>query len=191
MKEQRHQEETLKKKRPWPMDEAAAKNQRPAKLVGLVSLSSLFLLLVLGVPDARPVLSPFESEIFAQGTPLPTVDWKKLRELNIKTGKASASLKGFAGKRVRIPGFMVPLEDSQTSVSEFLLVPYPQACIHVPAPPANQIVHVTMKKGKKAPIAWYEPIWANGVLHIQKSKSIYAEASFTMTGDSTEVYEEY
>ena len=46
------------------------------------------------------------------------------------------------GTEVRIPGFIVPLEEAKGEVTEFLLVPYFGACIHTPPPPANQIVRV-------------------------------------------------
>lgn len=119
-----------------------------------------------------------------------TVDWKKLRELNYQTGKMSADIRRLNGKLVKVPGFMVPLEDEQDAVTEFLLVPYPQACIHVPAPPPNQIVHVKMKKGKKAKVYYYEPIWIHGVLKIEKASSIYAESSYTLYGNKAEIYAE-
>ena len=46
------------------------------------------------------------------------------------------------GARVRLPGYVVPLEEVKGELKEFLLVPYFGACIHSPPPPANQIVHV-------------------------------------------------
>ena len=46
----------------------------------------------------------------------------------------------YNGKLVRIPGYLVPLEYDGTGVSAALLVPYVGACIHVPPPPANQMV---------------------------------------------------
>ena len=51
------------------------------------------------------------------------------------------------GRDVEIPGYVLPLEFSGTEVSEFLLVPYVGACIHVPPPPPNQIVHVRFAEG--------------------------------------------
>ena len=51
------------------------------------------------------------------------------------------------GKRVRIGGYVVPLDFEATSIKEFLLVPFVGACIHVPPPPANQIVYVKSEKG--------------------------------------------
>ena len=44
------------------------------------------------------------------------------------------------GKLVRLPGYALPLEMAESGVTEFLLVPYVGACIHVPPPPPNQVV---------------------------------------------------
>ena len=79
------------------------------------------------------------------------------------------------GKRVRIPGYLLPLEVSGTKVTEFLLVPYVGACIHVPPPPPNQIVHVEIvkKKGYKNK-KLYEPVWVTGVISAQSMvKDLY------------------
>ena len=51
------------------------------------------------------------------------------------------------GQDVEIPGYALPLEYTGTEISEFLLVPYVGACIHVPPPPANQIVYVRFEEG--------------------------------------------
>ncbi|MFK7875456.1 MAG: DUF3299 domain-containing protein, partial [Paracoccaceae bacterium] len=47
------------------------------------------------------------------------------------------------GKIVRLPGFIVPIDYSGTGVVAFILVPFVGACVHVPPPPANQLVFVT------------------------------------------------
>ncbi len=42
-----------------------------------------------------------------------------------------------------LTGYLVPIAtDSQRRIVELFLVPYYGACIHVPPPPANQIVHI-------------------------------------------------
>lgn len=72
------------------------------------------------------------------------------------------------GRRIRIAGFVVPLERSQELVTEFLLVPYFGACIHVPPPPANQIIHVfpmTPVKDMKT----MDAVWVTGVLKTTRS----------------------
>ncbi|MEL7332096.1 MAG: DUF3299 domain-containing protein [Cyanobacteria bacterium J06560_2] len=48
---------------------------------------------------------------------------------------------------VQLSGYVLPLGDAQSAsqtqpVSEFLLVPYVGACVHVPAPPPNQMIHI-------------------------------------------------
>jgi len=40
-------------------------------------------------------------------------------------------------------GFILPIDYSGTGVTAFILVPYVGACVHVPPPPANQLVFVT------------------------------------------------
>ena len=49
-------------------------------------------------------------------------------------------------RRVSIAGFVVPLDGEREKTREFLLVPYFGACIHAPAPPANQVIHVVVSK---------------------------------------------
>ena len=47
------------------------------------------------------------------------------------------------GAAVKLAGYVVPLEEADGALTEFLLVPYFGACIHTPPPPANQIVAVS------------------------------------------------
>jgi hypothetical protein len=113
------------------------------------------------------------------------VDWRTLGKMDYVSGKSPAELQALNGQLVKIPGFMVPLEDTQKSVTEFLLVPSAQACIHVPAPPPNQMVYVKMSKG--APVA-FGPIWVSGTLKLVTQKSMYGEASFELVGENIEDY---
>jgi hypothetical protein len=120
----------------------------------------------------------------------PSLTWEDLRSFDFQTGKIPPELKKHDGGIVRVPGFVIPLEDSDRMVSEFLLVPFPLACIHVPAPPPNQIVHVKMDKGKKITFDFYEPVWAQGRLKIQQTQNMYTDSSYFMTGLSVEPYRE-
>ncbi|HEY6997841.1 MAG TPA: DUF3299 domain-containing protein [Candidatus Binatia bacterium] len=95
----------------------------------------------------------------------------------------------FEGSLVRIAGYIVPLEDGSHQVSEFLLVPYPTDCIHVPPPPTNQIVHVKMEKGKKVIFGSVDAYWATGQLKIERTESVFVESSFFMNGLSLEPYQ--
>lgn len=116
------------------------------------------------------------------------VDWRLLGELDYITGTAPEALKKLDGQRIKIPGFMVPLEDSMKKVTEFLLVPTPQACIHVPAPPPNQMLYVVMENGGESEVP-YGPIWVYGTLKLVTKKSVYGEASFEIRGDHIEPYQ--
>ncbi len=114
------------------------------------------------------------------------IDWRLLGEMDYVTGQVQGELKTLDGTRVRIPGFMVPLEDNARKVTEFLLVPTPQACIHVPAPPPNQMVHAKMKDEGAATA--FGPIWIHGVFKIVTTKSMYGDSAFEMTVDTIEPY---
>jgi hypothetical protein len=128
--------------------------------------------------------SRFGMESFSQFKEL---DWRDLGELDYVTGSASKKLNDLDGKEIRIPGFMVPLEDNQKKVTEFLLVPTPQACIHVPPPLPNQMVHVQMEPGHESEAA-FGPIWIYGVFKIHSSRHMYGESSFIMSGLKIEPY---
>jgi hypothetical protein len=67
---------------------------------------------------------------------------EQMKENALQSGLVSA----FNGKQIRIAGFVVPLSFDQTETSEFLLVPYVGACIHVPPPPPNQIILVRSRE---------------------------------------------
>lgn len=114
------------------------------------------------------------------------INWTTLIEYDYTTGIATPHLQALDGKYVRVPGFMVPLEDNSRKVTEFLLVPSPQACIHVPPPPANQMVFVKMEtQGEEAA---FGPIWIYGTLHLKAKKHMYGEASFSISGIKTTPY---
>ena len=89
---------------------------------------------------------------------------------------------------VKIPGFILPVEFSGDAVSEFLLVPYVGACIHVPPPPSNQIVYVRLKE----PLAGtnlYDPVWVEGTMRVESTSSDYAQAAYTVEGNKISKYE--
>jgi hypothetical protein len=72
------------------------------------------------------------------------------------------------GKLVRLAGYALPLENSASGVKEFLLVPYVGACIHVPPPPPNQIVFVSLDKAFEIE-DYFSPVWVTGRLTVARS----------------------
>jgi len=102
---------------------------------------------------------------------------------------AAPVVKALDGQQVRLPGYIVPLEVSEAGrVTEFLLVPYFGACIHVPPPPSNQIVYVTSKVGVKLD-ELYQPYWIEGAMKVEASTSELADAGYKMKADKIYVYE--
>nr|WP_242469557.1 DUF3299 domain-containing protein [Rhabdochromatium marinum] len=62
------------------------------------------------------------------------------------------------GQRVKLPGFVVPLEFDFDELSEFLLVPYYGACIHVPPPRQTKLFTSSCPRAK--PITPACSIWS-------------------------------
>ncbi|WP_396224549.1 DUF3299 domain-containing protein [Gemmatimonas sp.] len=134
------------------------------------------------VPDALPGAGT----ISEQG--VITVDWKLLRGLDYRSGKMSDTLKALDGKRVRVPGFIVPLDDLQDRAKEFLLVPYFGACVHLPPPPPNQIVYATLRS--MATLALFDPVWVIGTLRVENYKSPYGVAGYRIEAEKFSKYED-
>jgi hypothetical protein len=134
-------------------------------------------------PAAAPADVRGDSEHTGEvGDPV-TLDWKTMASLNYRTGEMPDALRKLNGAVVRIPGFMVPLEDTETRVTEFLLVPYFGACIHVPPPPPNQMAHVLMERNQVVAVNLWDPIWIVGVLTIENVESPYGMVGFQVTGE--------
>ncbi len=93
------------------------------------------------------------------------------------------------GKQVKLPAYVVPLDyDGQTSLTEFLLVPYFGACIHTPAPPANQVVHANAEQAVVVEDT-YLPVWAIGTMTTETIQSNLAESGYQLKVDRLEPYE--
>lgn len=153
----------------------------------------------------------------AAGTPR-TITWdilvpqgwepfKEFKDLNFQSmddgdPKAMAMLKkmrdvwdnapvnnAIVGQQVRIPGFVVPLEDTKDGMKEFLLVPYFGACIHSPPPPANQIVHVLPRNPAKG-LRSMDAVWITGTLATVRTDSYMGAASYRIEALSVAPYNE-
>lgn len=117
------------------------------------------------------------------------VDWYLLGSLDYITGEAPNDLMSLDGTVVKVPGFIVPLEDWASSVTEFLLVPYVGACIHTPPPPPNQMVYVQMVDDRRVTYDGWNPIWIEGTLRIESTDSAYGDVGFRIEGVATSPYE--
>ncbi len=93
------------------------------------------------------------------------------------------------GQRVKLPGFVVPLEMDAKKIDQFLLVPYYGACIHVPPPPANQTVHVVTDEGRAFEGGLFDTVWVTGTLRVESVSSELAEAGYRLENASVVPYE--
>ena len=116
------------------------------------------------------------------------IDWRVLAGLDYTNGKSTDTLKKLEGKLVRIPGFVVPLDDFQDEGAEFLLVPYYGACVHTPPPPPNQIVMVEMTGKKAVKLNLFDAVWMSGRLKIASVESPYGTVGYQLEGLKVEPY---
>ena len=131
------------------------------------------------IDHATPEQQGFSDEGFLRQPPgLPEVMY---------SAKTVAALDG---KTIRLGGYPVPLEtDSQGRSTEFFLVPYPGACIHVPPPPPNQIVLVRYPRGITLEDI-YAPLWVDGRLSVEPVENDLADAAYALAADQVELVEE-
>jgi hypothetical protein len=160
-----------------------------ATLSGIVALVGLT---TAATPGPRP-RGPVAKAAVAAPAATPTeeainIDWRVLAGLDYANGKATDTLKKLEGKLVRIPGFVVPLDDFQEDGAEFLLVPYYGACVHTPPPPPNQIVMVAMEGRKSIKLNLFDAVWMSGRLKISSVESPYGTVGYQLEGMKVEPY---
>ena len=132
----------------------------------------------------------FEKNNFAQLDDLDPRAQEIYQEYLAEVNKAP-TVTELNGRTVKIPGYVVPLETDGQVTSEFLLVPSFGACVHVPPPPANQIIHVrAVGKGTVAERKWYDTVWVIGRLTIEPLENEIGNAGYTIAAERIEPYME-
>ncbi|MEM9317507.1 MAG: DUF3299 domain-containing protein [Pseudomonadota bacterium] len=92
------------------------------------------------------------------------------------------------GLRIRMPGFVIPMEIDRDGVKTFLLVPYVGACLHVPPPPPNQLIFVTTIEPWPYDDLW-AAVWVTGVLTTEIEETDIGVAGYAILADEMELYE--
>jgi hypothetical protein len=93
-------------------------------------------------------------------------------------------------QNIKIAGYIVPLEyNAEQLLTDFFLVPYFGACIHVPPPQPNQIIYVRIPKGLPAQDI-YTPYWVQGTLKIETQERELGVSSYSLDATSVEAYTE-
>jgi uncharacterized protein len=171
-----------------------------------------------GVPLMKPPLPAQAPSTSAPATPFKTISWDALAPANWdpmkdfrgadfsgmsdgdpRTTELMAQMRkswdnapvntALVGQAVRIPGFVVPLEDGKDGLKEFLLVPYFGACIHSPPPPSNQVIHVLPKSPAKG-YRSMDTVWISGTLTSVQTDSFMGAASWRMEAITVTPYAE-
>ena len=127
-----------------------------------------------------------------------TLDLSRLQDNDPRAIEALSKLKNLwenapgeptmNGRKIRIAGFALPLENSGNKVREFLIVPYFGACIHSPPPPANQIIHAKSSKPLSG-VKMMEPIWTYGTLSLQRESTQWGVAGYRLTVEKIAPYQ--
>lgn len=105
-----------------------------------------------------------------------------------QTGSFRA-IEALDGVRIRIAGYIVPVEvDGDSQMSEFFIVPYFGACIHVPPPPPNQIILARL--AKPIPVTEiYDAYWIEGTLKVERAENDIAATAYTLSTDKVTLWE--
>ena len=106
---------------------------------------------------------------------------KLMASMRKKLDEAPISTK-YINQKIRMPGFVVPLDAMRNGQREFLLVPYFGACIHTPPPPANQIVLVTPhpQLNLSKTLESMEVIWVEGELKESRTKTASGVSGYSL-----------
>lgn len=109
--------------------------------------------------------------------------------MNMQAALQSAPVREeLAGKMIKLPGFVVPLEGNGQTAYTFFLVPYFGACIHMPPPPANQIIHVDYEPGTHIENL-YDAVWVTGKLQIERTVNELGASGYSMQAFRIEPYD--
>ncbi|HDY92601.1 MAG TPA: DUF3299 domain-containing protein [Pseudoalteromonas sp.] len=99
-------------------------------------------------------------------------------------------IESYNNKKLRIPGFIVPLESEEGKrISEFFVVPYFGACLHMPPPPPNQIIYVKFDQGVDLK-SLYDAFWFEGTLTINTVENELGTSAYQLKLDNVLPYED-
>jgi hypothetical protein len=110
----------------------------------------------------------------------------RLAEQLRKAWENAPVVEALNNKLVKLSGFLVTLEGDGKAVSEFLLVPFFGACIHVPPPPSNQIVLVRTATRPFRARQMFQMVAVTGRLRTETVRSDVASAAYVIEATQVE-----
>lgn len=130
------------------------------------------------VPEGEPSIPPSIQGLFGHN---------ETETLTSEQPRSSGVRTDWNGQIVSLPGFMVPIDYSGTGVTAFILVPYVGACVHVPPPPANQLVFVTTSTPYENS-GLFEAVTVVGMFGTASTSTQLADISYALSADFIEPY---
>ena len=85
-------------------------------------------------------------------------------------------------RRIRIDGFVVPLDAEGSQLREFLLVPHFGSCIHTPPPPPNQVIHVTLGASVND-LGLMDSVRVSGLLRVATSETAMGMSGYLLEAE--------
>lgn len=139
-------------------------------------------------PKLKPFFSgmPSASGGGAASTHLPEGEFMSMRSQQPGAGQPASVVAELNGKEVEIGGYVVPLDFDAFRITEFLLVPFVGACIHVPPPPANQIIYVTAAEGFEI-TGPFDPVKVSGTMTTEAAITGLADAGYRISANRIEI----
>jgi hypothetical protein len=93
------------------------------------------------------------------------------------------------GAEGRLPGYIVPVSiTADNKISEFFVVPYFGACIHVPPPPPNQIVYAKPETPIDMTEIW-AAYWVYGKIEVKPTRNAVAQSFYVINVEKVEPWE--
>jgi hypothetical protein len=125
--------------------------------------------------------------ILKYGKPDGKIDYENFAKDYRKALDEAPAKDSMKGKKIKIAGYVVPLDFKERNLTEFLLIPNSGGCMHTPPPPANQVIYVKYDKG--IGIEYTDRIiWIYGQIEVKKNDNNMAIAGYEMTIDKMEEY---
>lgn len=124
--------------------------------------------------------TPFSHAELQAKDPESITIWNDLASINPQSNQLTQKIKKRIAQPVEVAGFIIANEFNSGQLSEFLLARYPGGCIHVPLPPPNNMLHVTMAPGQTA-----APLFGKRVIvHGKITQGGRVDSSYEMVADS-------
>ncbi|MEP1793116.1 DUF3299 domain-containing protein [Parasphingorhabdus sp.] len=125
------------------------------------------------IPEGQPLIPPGLQNFIQHDGP----------DMSGQQPASSGMRMDWNGQTVRLPGYIVPIDFSATGVTAFILVPFVGACIHVPPPPANQLVFVTAQTPFQVK-GLFDAVKVTGVFGVSPVSTHIAQISYAMAASS-------